>query len=194
MKTKLVIVCFLITLPILSRAQNGNERKLRRLAIDRDQGATTPRIQLSISQTKFQKAALVNYVVVDSMYNISGMSSSELNPLAYDPDLNLLTFTHRGDRTSYAPTSGAIYYNYSADGGLTWPRIPTPFNYADTLGIRGSYPSGAIFNPTNNLSDSYQFAAWPNISSGFGQSWDLGYGYDHPIGQGSVAGDRKSVV
>ena len=123
----------------------------------------------------------VNFVVVDSMTNIFSMGSSQINPLYYDPTIDRLTFVHRGDATSYAASSGAIYYNYSSDGGSSWTRNSGALNGADSP-ISGRYPSGVIFSPTSNVADARFFSSYSNLyfngsANVFG---DFGVGWDSP--------------
>jgi hypothetical protein len=162
--------------------------------IDRDvtgRAAAKP-VHTSLS---IQKSAVVNFIKIDSMTNIFGMWGSRVTPFDYNSDLNLFTFVHRSDRTSYATddtAAGQIFYNYSTDGGLTWPRIG-PVNGLDPIEPFGRYPGGSIFAPTANLEDTRMFCAYPNIWCDEEYYWgDVGLGGDSPITTGNIWSMRIS--
>jgi hypothetical protein len=125
--------------------------------------------------------SFVTWRVIDSMSNILGYMEHAINPYSYDPDLNILALAHRGDGTSYAPTTGGFYYSISTNGGTVWDRSTIMNAFDDPIAAR--YPSGTIFNPTGAQGDAYFFSAYPNLygdpPSEFG---DMGAAYDYPLG------------
>jgi hypothetical protein len=110
------------------------------------------------------------------MTNIFSFAVSEINPIDYNPDLTWLTVIHRGDATSYANTSGTIYYNLSTDGGQTWERTDSSMN--GEWGT-GRLPSGTIFNRRNEFDDDCVVAVYNILDDvgdwgSFGMAWECG--------------------
>jgi len=125
--------------------------------------------------TQFPKStSAASWVIVDSMTNILGMWTDRGNPFDYNEKLDVFTFVHRSDRINrstsrqYVPgsttelmppgydtldiTAGDMWYNYSTNGGTTWPRVG-PLNSTDPIYPFGRYPSGSIFAPTSDMAD-----------------------------------------
>jgi hypothetical protein len=169
-----------LSLLLISNVVLGQQENLRQAVIDQEPSTSALKAYTSQSVYPQPNNATVNWVLVDSMTNIFGYYSEEIHPLYYSPRANITTLVLRGDVTSYAPSSGAIYYTLSSDGGSTWVRCGLPFNcqtFFDTC--LGRYPSGSIYY-NSTVNNYYQIVAWPNLtSSGFG---DLGYGSDYPLG------------
>lgn len=170
------VLLFLFLISNIVLAQRENLRKVRQAIIDVPHGADALKASVAKSSSLRPTNAVANWVLVDSMTNIYGYLSEEIHPFYYSPKADKITLVHRGDATSYAVTSGEIYYNLSSNGGITWSRCNTPFNPSGS----GRYPSGSIYY-NSTVNDYYQFAVWPELfdSVTFG---DLDAGVDFPLG------------
>lgn len=129
---------------------------------------------------------VLNFVAVDTMGNAFGPASRGVKPIAYDSATGIVALLHRG-ATTYAASTGQLWYNVSRNGGLTWRRVAGAINTGVANSLR--YPSCAISNP-NNSSDTTNvlmlFAApLLNATPAFGL---MGYGLDIPIGGGNGFG------
>jgi len=117
-----------------------------------------------------------DWMEIDTMSNTFGPASPTLNPVAFDPVSGVAAVVHRGDANTYAQGSGELWWNYSTDMGMTWPRSTTSVQDQFTSQILARYPSMTIVNPTGstNLADLWGAFGWPELNpSSFG--W-LGYG------------------
>jgi len=143
-----------------------------------------PEVTYIPTTNKVERVQLDGYILVDSMANAFGPAISTLNPLAYDPYADVVAFVHRG-QSAYAQGSGELWYNISTDKGLTWNRVPTSINGANSQFL-GRYPSMAISNPTKGgILDATAAFSWPELLSGASFGY-LGYGVDQPVGSGST--------
>jgi hypothetical protein len=95
---------------------------------------------------------------------------SPKEPLYYDPNLNTITFTHRGDGTLFG--SGLYIVDKSTDGGTNWSVNQGPV-YDNLSGLGGRYPQGVIYNPAGNTdpANAYLFATGPTLMATNGASW-----------------------
>ena len=127
-----------------------------------------------------------NYVAVDTMANAYGPCINTLNPLAFDPISNVLAVVYRG-KTTYAVSSGEIWWSVSTDYGATWVRSSQSVQNGGVGNNAGRYPSMTIFNPSGSTSQADLIGAftWPNLNpSAFG--W-LGYGASEGLDLSSLA-------
>lgn len=144
-----------------------------------------PEVTYTPTTSAVERIQLDGYILVDSMANAFGPAIGTINPFAYDPYADVVAFVHRG-HSAYAQGSGELWYNISTDKGVTWTRVPTSINGANSQFL-GRYPSMAISNPTQGgINATTAVFAWPELlpgATGFG--W-VGYGVDQPIGAGST--------
>jgi len=126
----------------------------------------------------------LTWVLMDSMPNVYGTSSADINPLAYDPWCNAIAMIHRGaiNYDPPNPTTGSLWYGKSTDEFATWQRVAKLNADVDQY---GRYPSSAISNPGHSSDPSstiYEYS-FPHLTGGtaFGT---LGYGLD-PFGAGT---------
>lgn len=169
-----IFLFVILLIPFVLQAQNKNVVPKAKVVMDTEERAHT---------STNNSVAAANYVVVDSMANAYGPAISVINPLVYDPASNVVAFLHRG-HSSYAAGSGQLWYNYSTDMGVTWPRVG-PVN---TAPISARYPSMAISNPTKgDITATTAVFSWPELNPGaFG---NLGFGADQPVGAGTTFAD-----
>lgn len=81
---------------------------------------------------------------------------AQQNQVSYDPSINTVVFTHRGDPAGFGGQggTGTMRFDVSTDGGSSWElnRLLTPNIFdgsADTI-IGCRYPNGVIYNPPGN--------------------------------------------
>jgi hypothetical protein len=131
------------------------------------------------------ESATITWFPVDSMHNAFGPASRSVKPMAYDQTTNGLVILHRGDASSYAQTSGELWFNVSTDGGSTWTRVAS-LN-ASTGDLLARYPGCAIWNPhnkSNPSSDSVFFVfAAPQLQPGGASFGRLVYGANSSLTQ-----------
>ena len=72
--------------------------------------------QQESSNTQSLNKILTNWVLVDTMQNSFSPALPFLTPIAYDQSSDALIVAHGGS-SSYAQSSGEIWYNISADHG-----------------------------------------------------------------------------
>src|ERR1051325_10924812 len=137
------------------------------------------------SHVSIGQSVLATWTVIDSGRFLS-VANHNIRPLAYDPDLNILTFVHQGnyapsDSGGYSPHLRAVYYSYSTNAGAAWNRIPNPVNYPDSVAVTSSWPTNAIFNPNNNLSTTLWYGTWMGDHTGTGEYQDAMWAYNNPI-------------
>lgn len=80
---------------------------------------------------------------------------SPKEPLWYDPQINTLTFVHRGGGSGIA-TGNDYVADVSKDGGATWSADQGPV-YSETGLAPGRYPQGVIYNPAGNTNPDNAF-------------------------------------
>jgi hypothetical protein len=168
----ILIVSFLV--PMLVFAQNS-QLKVKQHVMDQN----TTEVRRPIPE---RAAADGDYIEIDLMANAFGTGSASINPLAFDPYSGTIAMLHRG-QSSYATSSGELWYNISTDGGTTWTRVAS-INAAATTQL-GRYPSMAINNyMQGDINDATAVFSWPELNpSTFGF---LGYGVDQPLGAGAT--------
>src|SRR5688572_29917343 len=113
--------------------------------------------------------AQVTVVPIGSSGNAFTSSGGPRTNLWYDKDINTVAFIHRSTcNINGAKGTGWIMYDYSTDGGNTWPanQLDRGPIYKDATATnclngtqRGRYPQGAIYNPSGNTSAAN---AWVN--------------------------------
>jgi Secretion system C-terminal sorting domain len=88
---------------------------------------------------------------------------TQQNQVSYEPAINTVTFTHRGDPADFGGQggTGTMRFDVSTDGGSTWTldHLLTPNIFdgsADTI-IGCRYPNGVIHNPAGNTDPANAF-------------------------------------
>jgi hypothetical protein len=115
------------------------------------------------------------YTIISSSGNAYSFIMSESNSLDYNEDLELLTFTHRGNPGVIGTSVGDIVQSYSTGNGWTWSSNVVLEN--STL-KNNRYPSGVIFNPSGNTDPmkAYTVYVGPSHDGGTPESvWDKNY-------------------
>lgn len=116
------------------------------------------------------KAAFeVDKVTISSSLNIYSVLVEEQTCVAYNPDLNLITMTHRG-HTNVIGTGNDLIASTSTDGGNSFSsKVSIPA----TGGKNHRYPSGVIYNPTGNTDpqNAFHVMAGPYTTS----AWEGNY-------------------
>lgn len=96
---------------------------------------------------------------------------SPKEPVWYDPNLNTVTFTHRGGGAGIA-TGNHYVVDKSTDGGATWQADQGPV-YDPTGFANGRYPQGVIYNPSGNTdpNNAYLYATGAALAGTNGANW-----------------------
>ena len=133
-----------------------------------------------------------NYVAVDTMSNSFGPASGTINPVAVDPFSNIAAVVHRGNANTYALGSGEIWWNYTQDNGVTWPRSETSVQNNLTSQIFGRYPSMTVQNPTSstNMADLVGAFGWAELGSTGAGFESIGYG----VSSGLMMSDYAAII
>lgn len=170
LKRLCTMVLVLVLVPVLINAQDRVAKKAPIMVIE--QTSTTE----SLPQVKVGDGTVsAPWVAVDTMANAYGPAIAPLNPIAYDPDADVVAVVYRG-RTTYSLGSGQLWYSISTDAGVSWNRIAA-INSAD---LAARYPSMAIQNSGGGLDATTGLFSWPQLNPGaFGF---LGYGAAQPLG------------
>lgn len=130
-----------------------------------DEEITTPPLKgLNIPN---QKA--IGCIPIGTAYNIYTILGDRQNQVAYNPDLDLITFVHRQNDGKLGG-SGIISFDYSTDGGNTWTINPfqiTPALGGSIAGNGNRYPNITIYNPTGNTNtaNAYIVATGPQLAN-----------------------------
>lgn len=113
--------------------------------------------------------AAVNQTLIGSSWNIYTALVSESTCLTYNPDVNMIMFTHRQD-SDKPGHSGIIQSTFSTDGGSNWSDY-----LVSSDAYWGRYPSGVIYNPAGNTdpNEAYSTFYGPIVanSNGPGEGW-----------------------
>nr|HPN39860.1 hypothetical protein [Melioribacteraceae bacterium] len=160
--TKLLVI---FLLPLIVNGQELNKKA--QILIDNENTANYT--DNKVKGNAESPNTFANYIFVDDMANIYGPAIGTLNPLAYDPWANVLAVVHRG-RTTYAQSSGELWWNISTDNGITWIRSNTSVQN-NWIPNNARYPSMALYNPFHgsDISDVWAFFSWPQLNpSSFG--------------------------
>ncbi len=177
MEKKLLVFVLTVLCSGVVLAGSGKEKKFQPMKVDVEQTTVSP---VTVLGGEPPRASSINWVAVDTMQNAFGPASRSLKPIAYDSASNTVAMVHRG-RTTYARSSGELWYNISRNAGVSWRRVGALNTGVATL---TRYPSCAIANPTNSPDTSsvlFVYAAPQLLPSGsaFGAAM---YGVDFPIG------------
>jgi len=173
--TKRFVTLFLALLLVSSLSMFGQEKSLRTKApLKIDQ---TTKVDSWAPGTDVPVTA-ANYVAVDTMHNSFGPSTPTINPISYDPVSGVLALVHRGNGRTYAEGSGELWWNYSTDMGVTWPRSTTSVQNGQTSQIFARYPSMTIKNEfgSTNLADLWGAFAWPELGPTGANFGNMGWG------------------
>ena len=165
--TKRFVTLFLALLMLSSVSMFGQEKSFKTKAPLKTEPIGIQDIKTPVGTDIPVTAA--NYVAVDTMANTFGPASPTLNPIAYDPISGVAALVHRGNNRTYALGSGELWWNYSTDMGVTWPRSLTSVQNNTTSQILARYPSMSIVNKEGsaNLADLWGAFAWPELLSSF---------------------------
>lgn len=180
------ILLVLLLIPVLSFAQEKQIKKKAPLKIEPEfVGVTTP-LGTDVPVTA------ANYIAVDTMSNSFGPASGTINPVAVDPYSNIAAVVHRGNANTYALGSGEIWWNYTQDNGVTWPRSETSVQNNLTSQIFGRYPSMTIQNPTGstNMADLVGAFSWAELNASGAGFENLGYG----VSSGLMMSDYAAII
>ncbi|MDP2362486.1 MAG: hypothetical protein Q8M94_01820, partial [Ignavibacteria bacterium] len=140
------------------------------------------------NNTQSLNKILTNWVLVDTMQNSFSPALPFLTPIAYDQSSNALILVHRGS-TSYAQSSGEIWYNLLTDHGISWERVSAINNNLD---LSGRYPNAVISNPNDGgISQSKGIFTWSHLNNPV--FYGSGYGKDEPLGTGTPIANYDSV-
>ncbi len=124
-----------------------------------------------VNHHKSSKGAL-SFVTIGYSYNVYTMLVEQVTCLTTNEDIGVLSFTHRGGASSGSTSSGDILNSHSTDGGDTWTtylEVPGSSTY------NNRFPSGVIYNPTNNtIADSaYIICSGPSYDlNSQNNNWD----------------------
>ncbi|MBV6452787.1 MAG: T9SS type A sorting domain-containing protein [Bacteroidetes bacterium] len=90
----------------------------------------------------------------------------------YSPDINTISFIHRGDPANgVGANSGDYFWDISTDGGSTWNINQGPsYAVSGSPGNLARYPMGVIYNPTGNTDPANAWVAGFGACTG-GSGW-----------------------
>jgi len=108
-----------------------------------------------IRSGKPSTASTLNCIPIGSAGNAFGTAFGSRTNLWYDKNLNTIAFYHRSTiGVNNATVISDIKYDYSTDGGVTWPTNQLDQGPIYKAGAgdthRGRYPQGVIYNPAGN--------------------------------------------
>lgn len=170
---------------IQSRLTQGINRKQLNLRAQQD--AIVLRTPLKPVCPNLPKAAFeVDKVLISSSVNIYTVLVEEQTCMAYNPDLNLITMTHRG-HTGMIGSGNDLIASTSTDGGSTFSsKVSMPA----TGGKNHRYPSGVIYNPAGNTDpqNAFHVMAGPYTTS----AWEGNYFASTTFG--GANGDEQTVT
>jgi hypothetical protein len=174
MRTICTILILLLAISIL--AQQKNILPIRVLNYNESNLRTQ-----QVNNSKFSDKVLTDWVLVDTMQNSFSAAAPFLTPIAYDQSSDALILVHRG-ATTYAQTSGEIWYNLSTDKGMNWNRVSA---INSNLNLSGRYPNAAILNPTEGgLSQTKGIFSWTHTNMPI--FYGAGIGKVDPLGSGNT--------
>lgn len=112
----------------------------------------------------------ISFITLGYSGNVYTMLVEQQSCLTTNQDIGLLSFTHRGGGNGTGTTAD-ILNSHSVDGGDNW--TTNQFVTGSTV-YANRYPSGVIYNPTNNtIADSASIVyCGPSHNNG---DWDLTY-------------------
>ncbi len=117
------------------------------------------------ANTGLESTSAITTVKMGSSLNIFGVLLSYQTCMFYQPDLNLIAFTHR-QAPGNAGGSGIMQTTFSTNNGAAWDTTKKLM-----AGVGSNrYPSGVVYNPTGNTNPSNAFAviAGPSINDATG--------------------------
>lgn len=180
------------------RVMNIDEYRPRESAIDLTDNHFIKNFEPThLSETELRSGA-VSFVELGSAYNLYTILLDEQNQVAYNPDVDGLTFIHRQNNGTTGG-SGGISFDRSIDGGATWTtnNIVTPSYNAGSSPVGGNrYPSTAIWNPSGNTdpANAYFLGTGPALQPG-GSGWGWIFANSAKLTDGSnVAEDYYQQV
>ncbi|MBI1192891.1 MAG: T9SS type A sorting domain-containing protein [Bacteroidetes bacterium] len=170
-KISLYIAALLVTSGVMAqRVMHIDDYRPRHAAIDLTDNHFIKGYEPLTTLDASERSGAVSFVELGSAYNIYTILLDEQNQVAYNPDLDAVTFIHR-QNAGTAGGSGGIAFDRSLDGGATWTDnyIMTPDFNAGSTPVGGSrYPSIAIWNPAGNTNPANAFAigTGPTLQAG----------------------------
>lgn len=185
MKQVIIVAC--IAALIASVTYAGSRERVRSLALTPmkiDDGSGSPGVARGGHPQEPPHAASITWVAVDTMANAFGPASRGVKAMAYDSASNVVALIHRG-RTTYAQSSGELWYNISRNAGVSWRRVGGLNSGAELL---TRYPSCAIANPSNSSDTSnvnFIYGA-PQLLAGGATFGRAMWGIDAPLGAGTA--------
>ena len=170
-KISLYLLALMITSGLAAqRVMNMDDYRPREAAIDlTDHHFIKDYEPIHLSES-MSRAGAVSFVELGSAYNIYTILLDEQNQVAYNAELDALTFIHR-QNSGTTGGSGGISFDRSLDGGDTWTtnNIVTPDFNAGSSPVGGNrYPSTAIWNPAGNTNpaNAYFLGTGPALQPG----------------------------
>lgn len=94
------------------------------------------------------KVAAVSPIALGSAGNAFTCLRGEQTQVSYNPETDVVAFTHRNNQAVYGGSSGNLRYDVSIDGGTTFSNDIGNLNPLMTLPAR--YPNGIVYNPVGN--------------------------------------------
>ncbi|PKP28032.1 MAG: hypothetical protein CVU06_00275 [Bacteroidetes bacterium HGW-Bacteroidetes-22] len=168
MKKHLLFFVGLACLVLTTNAQNvvhSEKARVHERIIERTDAVAIPYNGLKLEKVKDN----ISITDISSSVNIFSVLMAQQHCLIYNPDLDMLMFTNRGNPGVIA-TGNELVSSTSIDDGATFE---SEISLANTNILR-RYPSGIIFNPQGNttIGDAYRLLAGPRTES---NSWSKTY-------------------
>lgn len=130
-----------------------------------------------------------NCAKIDSLGSSSNAFTSRLfqmNPISVDPISNTIIFVHRQNTNLFGGTSGALRFDKSIDGGLTWSNEIGPINGVNIA----RYPNALIVNPTNTTNGNNIYLNWDAMTLNAGNFSGTQFGtYNISTNSGTINTD-----
>jgi len=170
-KISLYLTALMVTSSVMAqRAMHMDDYRPRQEAIDLLDNHFIKDYEPVRPSESTHRSGAVSFVELGSAYNIYTILLDEQNQVAYNPELDAVTFIHR-QNSGTTGGSGGISFDRSLDGGATWTDnyIMTPDYNAGSTPVGGSrYPSTAIWNPAGNTNPANAFVigTGPTLQAG----------------------------
>jgi len=192
-KISLYLTALMVTSGVMAqRVMHMDDYRPRQAAIDLTESHFVTNYEPIRPDASSQRSGAVSFVELGSAYNIYTILLDEQNQVAYNPDLDAVTFIHRQNNGSTGG-SGGISFDRSLDGGATWTDnyIMTPAYNAGSAPVGGNrYPSTAIWNPAGNTNpaNAYAIGTGPALQPG-GAGWGWIFATSARLSDGTNVGE-----